>query len=75
MSLAPDPLADSPVAHPVDAARVRATWEELAVARGALDHRLAADLLPALVGAMRRLTAPAGPYRQRLIDGLGQSTG
>jgi hypothetical protein len=75
MSLAPDPLADSPIAHPVDAARVRATWDELADARGALDHRLAADLLPALVGAMRRLTAPTGPYRQRLLEGLAQSTG
>ncbi len=75
MSLAPDPLVDSPVAHPVTAAQVGAIWEELSDARGALDHRLAADLLPALVGAMRRLTAPTGPYRQRLLDGLAQSTG
>ena len=75
MSLAPDSLVDSPLGAQVDSAGVRAKWAELADARSALDHRLAADLLPTLVGAMRRLTAPTGPYRARLLDGLARSTG
>ena len=75
MSLAHDPIVESPAPAPLDAARVRALWQELDEARLALDPRLVADLLPALVGAMRRLTAPTGPYRVRLLDGLARSTG
>ncbi len=75
MSVAADRLVDSPLGLPASAERVRATWAELAEARTALDHRLAADLLPTLVGAMRRLTAPTGPYRGRLLEGLARSTG
>jgi hypothetical protein len=59
----------------LDAAGVRALWRDLSDARAQLDHRLVADVLPALVGAMRRLTATNGPYRARLIDGIGRSTG
>jgi hypothetical protein len=54
---------------------VAALWRELSEERARLEHRLAADLLPPLVGAMRRLTAPNGPYRARLVDGLARSSG
>jgi len=72
----PAPPAPSPVlAAPLDAAGVSALWAELAEARVQLDHRLTADLLPALVGALRRLTAPTGPYRARLVEGLAGTSG
>ncbi len=61
--------------EPLDAAGVAERWRGLAGERAALDHRLVADLLPALVGAMRRLTAINGPYRARLVDGINRSTG
>ena len=66
-------VIDSPTA--ATPARIRETWLELAEARSALDHRFAADLLPTLVGALKRLTSPSGPYRARLVDGLRSSTG
>ena len=68
-------VIDSPLGTGASPARIRETWLELAEARSALDHRLAADLLPTLVGALKRLTSPAGPYRARLVEGLGRSTG
>ena len=66
---------DSPFGAAATPARITETWAELAEARSTLDHRLAADLLPTLVGALKRLTAPSGPYRARLVDGLQRSTG
>jgi hypothetical protein len=67
--------APGPAPAPLDAAGVAARWRVLTEERAALDHRLVADLLPALVGALRRLTAAQGPYRARLLDGLVRSTG
>ena len=78
MSVLPDatPAPATPaLPEPLDAHGVAARWRELGDGRAALDHRLVADLLPALVGAMRRLTAANGPYRARLVDGLQRSTG
>jgi hypothetical protein len=65
--------ADPP--RPLGAEAVTALWRELSDEREKLEHRLVADLLPPLVGAMRRLTAPNGPYRARLVDGLVRSSG
>jgi len=79
MTMLHDPTTGSVTGAPLptvlDADGVAAQWRQLSEERAALDHRLAADLLPALVGAMRRLTAPNGPYRARLLDGLGRATG
>jgi hypothetical protein len=66
---------DSPLGAAASPARITQAWAELAEARSTLDHRLAADLLPTLVGALKRLTAPSGPYRSRLVEGLARSTG
>jgi len=66
---------DSPLGAAATPARITQAWAELAEARSTLDHRLAADLLPTLVGALKRLTAPSGPYRARLVEGLTRSTG
>ena len=66
---------DSPLGAAASPARITQAWAELAEARSTLDHRLAADLLPTLVGALKRLTAPSGPYRARLVEGLTKSTG
>ncbi len=74
-SPSPTPAVGAPLPPALDAAGVTERWRALSDERAALDHRLAADLLPALVGAMRRLTAPNGPYRARLLDGLGRSSG
>ena len=71
----PAPTLSPVVAAPLDARGVTAAWAELAEARAQLDHRLTADLLPALVGALRRLCASTGPYRARLIDGLAAGSG
>jgi hypothetical protein len=73
--ITPTPPVAPVLADPLDAARVTAAWAELADASANLDHRLAADLLPALVGALRRLTAPTGPYRARLVEGIAASSG
>jgi hypothetical protein len=72
---APPPAPQAPLGKPLDAAGVTAAWAALAEARASLDHRLTADLLPAFVGAMRRLTAPSGPYRARLIEGIAHTSG
>lgn len=82
MSILPPttPVAAAPVAGPpppeaLDSRGVAELWRALSGERVALDHRLVADLLPSLVGAMRRLTATNGPYRARLVDGLARSSG
>ncbi len=75
---APAPAAPNPAAPPlsaIGAERVHGLWKELFEARTQLDHRLVADLLPALVGALRRLAAPHGSYRVRLVEGLVRATG
>ena len=74
MSVVPDTTPLVPL-ESLDARAVAERWRALSAERAALDHRLVADILPALVGAMRRLVAPQGPYRGRLIDGLARTSG
>ena len=62
-------VIDSPLGTGASPARIRETWLELAEARSALDHRLAADLLPGLLEEPQQPLVVDGQDRQLAVLG------